>query len=71
MTKKEPVQRNIGLTFDFLRQVAKNPSLIEQEENGSTLEYIEKDFSKRVKNKTSRTKSKKKYLRIKTTLEPV
>ena len=46
MTKKETINRNIGLTFDFLRQVVKNPSLLDKIPNGSTLEFVEKDFAK-------------------------
>ena len=30
MTKKESINRNIGLTFDFLRQVVKDPSLLDK-----------------------------------------
>lgn len=49
MNKKEKVGRDIGLTFDFLRQVVDNPKLVENIPNGSTLEFVEKDFPKREK----------------------
>ena len=44
MTKKEKMNRNIGLTFDFLRQVVDDPTVINDIPDGATLEFIEKDF---------------------------
>jgi hypothetical protein len=46
MTKKERVSRDISLTFDFLRQVVRDPSILDQIPNGSQIEFIEKDFPK-------------------------
>jgi len=63
MTKKEIVNRNIGLTFDFLRQVIDDPSLLDDIPNGSLLKFVEKDFSKE---KTDLSKRKKniQYLEV-------
>ena len=47
MTNKETIERNIGLTFDFLRQLVKNPSLLNKIPNQAVLEFIEKDFAKK------------------------
>lgn len=69
MTNREIINRNIGLTFDFLRQVAKKPSLLDKIPDGSILEFVEKDFSKIEKAETSKTKGKRKYIRVKTQLE--
>jgi hypothetical protein len=69
MTKKETINRNIGLTFDFLRQVAKDPSILDKIPDGSTLEFVEKDFSKTVKEETAKKKTKKTYLRVQSKLE--
>ena len=66
MTKKEKINRNIGLTFDFLRQVAEDPSIIEKIPNGSVLEFIEKDFPII---ETSKQKSKKVYLKVTSRIE--
>ncbi|MEQ8926042.1 MAG: hypothetical protein RLO81_09540 [Fulvivirga sp.] len=44
MTNKETVNRNIGLTFDFLKQALKQPELIDQIKDGSTIEFIQKDY---------------------------
>ena len=46
MTNKEQITRNIGLSFDFLRQIIKNPLLLNSVKNGTTIDFIEKDFKK-------------------------
>jgi len=69
MTKKEKINRNLGLTFDFLRQVAKDPSIIDKIPSGSTLEFVEKDFARIEKQRRRKTRSKTKYLRVKSKLE--
>lgn len=50
MTKKETVNRNIGLTFDFLRELIANPSLIRNLPDHCELEFIEKDFPMKKQN---------------------
>ena len=45
MTNKETVERNIGLTFDFVNYLIDNPSLIDKFSDRFKLEFIEKDFS--------------------------
>ncbi len=47
MTNKETVNRNVGLSFDFLRQIAKNPEIINKIENNSTIEFLQKDYPER------------------------
>jgi len=76
MTAKETMNRNIGLTFDFLRQVLKSPDLLNEIPDGSTLEFVEKDFSHVEKSPNSKTDSIKKranrkYLKVKSELELV
>ncbi len=44
MTKKETVNRNIGLTFDFVREIIKNPSIVNDLPETCEIEFIEKDF---------------------------
>lgn len=45
MTNKETVERNIGLTFDFVNHLIENPYLVENlPEDFKLLEFIEKDF---------------------------
>jgi hypothetical protein len=69
MTKKESINRNIGLTFDLLRQIAKDSSVLKKIPAGSTLEFVEKDFTRvERKNKTKRA-IRKKYMRVKSNIE--
>lgn len=42
MTKKELVDYNIGLTFDFLRGIVKNPKLLRKIKNGATIKFVQK-----------------------------
>ena len=71
VTKKETINRNIGLTFDFLRQVIKDPALLDKIPNGSTLEFIEKDFAKMEKLSKAKSKPRRKYMHVKSQLQLV
>ena len=51
MTNKETVNRNVGLSFEFIRQVVKNPEMIDKIENNSTIEFLQKDYPEREKTK--------------------
>jgi hypothetical protein len=51
MTNKETVNRNVGLSFDFIRQIVKNPTMIDEIENNSTIEFLQKDYPEREKTK--------------------
>ena len=44
MTNKETIERNIGLTFDFVNHLMDNPSIAESLPDDFKLEFIEKDF---------------------------
>ncbi|MEK6617020.1 MAG: hypothetical protein AABZ32_13115 [Bacteroidota bacterium] len=68
MTNKETIERNIGLTFDFLKQVVKTPSMLDDIANGSVIEFVEKDFSKK---ETKKTVKPNRYLRVNTQFELV
>jgi hypothetical protein len=66
MTNKEQVNRNIGLSFDFLRQIINNPLLINSVKNGTIIDFIEKDFKKvRRVSKNKQTK----YFKVKSYFE--
>ena len=69
MTKKETINRNIGLTFDFIRQVIKEPALLDKIPDGAELEFIEKDFVKKENSNSGRKKVNKKYLMVQSRLE--
>ena len=51
MTNKETVNRNLGLSFDFIRQIVKNPEMIDKIKNNSTIEFLQKDYPEREKTK--------------------
>jgi len=44
MTKKELINKNIGITFDFLRYVVDHPEMINSIPNGAELSFIDKDM---------------------------
>ena len=44
MTNKETVERNIGLTFDFVNHLIDHPVIAENLPAEFKLEFIEKDF---------------------------
>ena len=44
MTKNEIVQRNISLSFDFIRHLVKNPDLLESIPEGAEVEFVEHDL---------------------------
>jgi hypothetical protein len=67
MTKKETINRNIGLSFDLLKEILKNPSLLDKIPNGAVVEFVEKDFPK--KEMAGSQKRKRKYIRVKNEFE--
>lgn len=69
MTKKEYAEKNIGITFDFVRHVIDHPELIETIPDGAELDFIDKDMPVKVSGKAK----KKKVMRYKVqhTFEPV
>ncbi len=67
MTKKEIVNRNIGLTFAFVRDVIKNPTLAEQMPENCEIEFVEKDFP--IKSKVEL--NDKYIIKVKNVFEPV
>ncbi|MBY0435062.1 MAG: hypothetical protein K2U26_13205 [Cyclobacteriaceae bacterium] len=71
MTKREKINRNIGLTFDFLRQVIKDPKLVDKVPDGSILEFVEKDFAKvEIPKKRKALKDvRRRFLRVNSNLE--
>jgi hypothetical protein len=52
MTRKEYVERNIGMTFDFVRHLVDCPEQIESIPNGALLDFIDKDIPFKLKKQT-------------------
>ncbi|MDR2938141.1 MAG: hypothetical protein LBU92_04285 [Prevotellaceae bacterium] len=46
MTNKETIERNIGLTFDFVNHLIDNNADLEKLPKEFTVEFVEKDFPK-------------------------
>jgi hypothetical protein len=44
MTKKEYVEQNIGLTFDFIRHAIEHPNILDEVKDRSELYFIDKNF---------------------------
>jgi hypothetical protein len=45
MTKKEVVSQNIGLTFDFIKEIVRKPEILSSVSPGSAIEFVQKDVS--------------------------
>jgi len=72
MTNKETIQRNIGLTFDFVNYLIDNKDEVEILPESFELEFIQKDFSKMEFQKEVLSNvpvAIKKYVRVKNTFE--
>ena len=71
MTNKESIERNIGLTFDFVEYLIDNPSITETLPDNFEAEFIEKDFSHQEKAIQSKTDShlNRKIVRVKNAFE--
>jgi len=53
MTKKEYIERNIGMTFDFIKQLIDHPEAIEAIPDGTELDFIDKDMPVKIKEETN------------------
>jgi hypothetical protein len=71
MTNKETVERNIGLTFDFVEYLVDNPGAIDNLPDKFDLEFVEKDFPKIEKKEEAESNPhlKKKYVRVRNSFE--
>ena len=56
MTKKEFAERNIGMTFDFIKQIIDHPEIIDSLPDGAELDFIDKDLPFKAKEQSKRKK---------------
>lgn len=74
MTQKEVIQRNIGLTFDFVHYLIEHKEEMEKLPQKFNVNFIEKDFSK-IEKPSSKISNKSnfqnKYIRVKNSFETV
>lgn len=74
MTNKETIERNIGLTFDFVNHLIDNSADLEKLPEEFTVEFVEKDFPKLQHRRTSRSTAPnlhRKFVHVKNTFEAV
>jgi len=71
MTQKETIERNIGLTFDFVNYLIDNKEEIEKLPDNFKLEFIEKDFSKTIPKQIQTTSPniQKKYVKVRNSFD--
>ncbi len=69
MTKKEYIERNIGITFGFVRHVIDHPELVDSIPDGAELDFVDKD----IPFKTNEQIKRKRVMRYKIqhTFEPI
>jgi hypothetical protein len=68
MTRKETINRNIGLSFDLLKEIIKNPALLNKIPKAAIVEFVEKDFPKK-EIITDPKRRKRKYILVKNEFE--
>ena len=56
MTKKEYVERNVGMVFDFIKQIIDHPDIINSIPADAELDFIDKDVPVKVKERRKRNK---------------
>lgn len=66
MTNKETINRNIGLTFDFVGQIIDDPELLDSVDDDSTIEFLQKDYPER---ESSRQKVADKFIKVNRSFE--
>ena len=49
VTRKEYAERNIGMTFDFIKYLIEHPAVIDRIPDGAELDFIDKDMPFKVK----------------------
>ena len=69
MTKKEYVERNIGVTFDFVKHIIDHPELMDTIPDGAELDFIDKDIP--LKTKEQVKKKRVTRYKVQHTFEPV
>ncbi|MCF8373090.1 MAG: hypothetical protein K9H64_15835 [Bacteroidales bacterium] len=68
MTNKETVNRNIGLTFDFLKDIIDKPELLDEVKDNSTIEFLQKDYPER---EPTNQKIADKFIKVKRSFEMI
>ncbi|NCO82844.1 MAG: hypothetical protein COZ31_06625 [Nitrospirae bacterium CG_4_10_14_3_um_filter_44_29] len=56
MTKKEYTERNIGMTFDFVRHLIEHPDILNTITDGAELDFIDKDMPTKERERVKKKK---------------
>jgi len=67
MTNKEKIQKDIELTFDFIRQIIDNPGFAKQLPDKCEIDFIEKNFT----SMTEKDLTKKQLIKVNHTFDIV
>ena len=65
MTSKETIERNIGLTFDFVNHLIDNKSDLEKLPDEFVVEFVEKDFPKSQDKQSVSPNIRRKFVQVK------
>jgi len=49
MTKREYAEKNIGMTFDFVKQIIEHPEILDTMPDGAEVDFIDKDMPVKIK----------------------
>ena len=71
MTNKETVERNIGLTFDFVNHLIETPEVASSLPAHFKIEFVEKDFPKLERKgvESQKDEPQKKFVRVRNSFE--
>ena len=69
MTKKEYAEKNIGVTFDFLRHLIDSPEVVDTIPDGAELDFIDKDMPVKIREHARRRKVAR--YKVHHTFEPI
>ena len=47
MTKREYAEKNIGMTFDFVKQIIEHPEILDTMPDGAEVDFIRLEVTKR------------------------
>ena len=69
MIKKEYIEKNIGITFDFVKHIIDHPKLFDTIIDGAEIDFIDKECN--LKNKQQIQKKRVIRYKVQHTFEPV
>ena len=68
MNNKEYTERNLGLIFDFRKQVTIDATLLEKIPDGALIEFIDKDYAT---HESAKSIQPDRFIKLKNRFEPI